>query len=140
MVNENKDFYDLLKENLDSYRGKYDKFINYGPDMFKLLTDILNEEDIKPDIRLKICAAIAYFVAPYDVIPEQIYGPHGYVDDIYLCSFVLKELIDPLGYEFLEELWEGDEELPEVIEECYNKSSEILGKKTENVLIYVGLK
>ncbi|MEL7672007.1 YkvA family protein [Methanobacterium sp.] len=135
-----KDYYDILRENLDSYRGKYDRFIDYGPEMYKLLTDILNEENIEPDARLKICAAIAYFVAPFDVIPEQIYGPQGYVDDIYLCGYVINDLANSLGWDILEDAWQGDEELKEVLNESYSKSKEILGEKTEEILIYVGLK
>ncbi len=135
-----KDYYDILRDNLDSYRGKYERFIDYGPEMYKLLTDILNEKDIKPEIRLKICAAIAYFVAPFDVIPEQIYGPQGYVDDIYLCSYVINDLTNSLGWDLLENTWQGDEELKEVLNESYSKSKEILGEKTEDILLYVGLK
>lgn len=135
-----KDYYDILRENLDSYRGKYDRFIDYGPEMYKLLTDILNEENIRPDTRLKICAAIAYFVAPFDVIPEQIYGPQGYVDDIYLCGYVINDLANSLGWDILEDAWQGDEELKEVLNESYSKSKEILGEKTEEILIYVGLR
>lgn len=140
MDDQFKDFYDILRENLDSYRGEYDKFIDYSPDLFKLLTDILNEDDIEPEIRLKICAAIAYFVAPYDIIPEQIYGPQGYIDDIYLCAYIINDLVDSIGWEKLEEVWQGDEELQEIVNECYNKSEEILGEKKDQILIYVGLK
>ena len=29
-----KDFYDTLIENLESYTGVYESFIDYGPDLF----------------------------------------------------------------------------------------------------------
>ena len=32
-----------------------------------------------------------YFVPPNDVISEEIYGPLGYIDDIFLCTVVLKK-------------------------------------------------
>ena len=63
------------------------QFIDYGPELFKLLTEILNEKEIDSEIRLKVSAAIAYFVTPYDIIPEQIYGPFGYVDDIFISVY-----------------------------------------------------
>lgn len=37
MENDFKDFYDTLKDNLDSYEEEYDSFIDYGPDLYKLL-------------------------------------------------------------------------------------------------------
>ena len=72
-----KEFYDTIKENLNSYNKEYENFIDYTPDIFRLLTDILNTKEIDPQIRLKISSALGYFVAPYDIIPEQVYGPFG---------------------------------------------------------------
>jgi uncharacterized membrane protein YkvA (DUF1232 family) len=138
MENQFKDFYDVLRENLDSYRGEYESFIDHGPDIYELLTDILNEKSLNPKLRMKICAALGYFVVPFDIIPEQIYGPHGYIDDIFLCSYVLKEVQNEKGIIFLDELWEGDEEIEDVLNVCYNQSKEILGDKVNEILNYVG--
>lgn len=140
MEDKFKDFYDLIKENLDSFRGEYESFIDYGPDLFKLLVDILNDRNVVPDIRIKINAALAYYVAPFDIIPEQIYGPHGYIDDIYVCAYVIKDIAQHLGYDYLETHWEGDESLEIVIDECYDRSENILEDKVDEVLGYVGLK
>lgn len=139
MENNFKEFYEVLKDNLESYEDSYDQFIDYGPELFKLLTEILNEKEIKPNIRLKVCAAIAYYVTPYDIISEQIYGPFGYIDDIFICCFVLNEIKNDIGYGTLEKLWDRDKSLNDVILECYEKSSEILGDKKQSIIEYVGL-
>jgi uncharacterized membrane protein YkvA (DUF1232 family) len=136
---EFKDFYDVLRENLDNYDGDYQDFINYGPDLFKLLTDVLNENEVTADIRLKISAAIAYYVVPFDIIPETIYGPDGYIDDIFVCLYVLKEIEEMMGFEFLEELWESDTDLRLALDECYDKSKDVIDDKKEAILKYVGL-
>lgn len=140
MDNQFKDFYDVLRENLDSYRGDYEKFVDYGPDLFKLLADILNEKSLPSSLRIKVCAVLGYFVVPFDIIPEQIYGPHGYIDDIFLCAYVLKEVEEKMGYDFLDREWEGDEELKDVLEVCYEESNDILGDKVGEILAYVGFK
>lgn len=136
---EFKDFYDVLRENLDNYDGDYQDFIDYGPDLFKLLTDVLNENEVTADIRLKISAAIAYYVVPFDIIPETIYGPDGYIDDIFVCLYVLKEIEDEMGFEFLEELWESDTDLRLALDECYDKSKDVIDDKKDAILKYVGL-
>ena len=140
MENQFKDFYDVLRENLDSYRGEYERFVDYGPDLFKLLTEILNQKSVNSDIRLKVSAALAYYVAPFDIIPEQIYGPHGYIDDVFICAYVIKDVAGELGYDFLDDIWDGEEELDEVVEECYSESTKILKDKVSEILSYVGLK
>lgn len=134
-----KDFYDTLRENLQNFRGKYDSYIDYGPDLFKLLVDLLEEEKVKKEHKIFINAALAYYIAPKDIIPEEIYGPFGYADDIYLCAYVLKKLEESLGFEILTKLWTGEHELREVINECFEKSKEVIKDKEKEILNYIGL-
>ena len=132
-----KDFYDTLLENLDSYDGEYESFINYGPNLFKLLCDLLNCE-IDNSLRLPICGAIAYYVTPDDVISEQIYGPYGYIDDIYLASYVLKLVAQNHGYDFLQD--NCTFEVEPIVKECESKSLEILNEdEVESIISYIGL-
>ncbi len=134
-----KDFYDALIENLDSYNGEYASFIDCGPNLFKLLCDLLYQ-DIEPELRLKICGAIAYYVVPMDVIPEKIYGPYGYVDDIFMSVYVLREVTDVYGYEFIQEVWDNDTDIEEVMDECYEKSKDVLEEEDIGaILTYIGL-
>ena len=132
-----KDFYDTLIDNLENYAGEYESFIDYGPKLFKLLCELLNS-DVDDSLRLPICGAIAYYVNPDDVIPEQIYGPYGYIDDIYLSSHVLKMVGEKHGYEFLQEY--STEKLEDIINECESKSLEILkDDEIKRIISYVGL-
>ena len=127
-----KDFYDTLLENLDNYDGEYESFINYGPNLFKLLCDLLNCE-IDNSLRLPICGAIAYYVTPDDVISEQIYGPYGYIDDIYLCCYILRQVADVHGYEFLQE--NASFEVKAIMDECETKALEVLSEEEKESII-----
>lgn len=133
-----KDFYDTLIENLETYTGEYESFIDYGPDLFKLLCNLLNS-DVDYSLKLPICGAIAYYVTPEDVIPENIYGPYGYIDDIYLSSYVLKMVGDRHGYGFIQEKC-GVSNIEKIISECESKSLEILSdSEIKSILEYIGL-
>ena len=132
-----KDFYDTLIENLETYTGEYESFIDYGPSLFKVLCDLLNC-DIDKSLRMPICGAIAYYVTPDDVIPEQVYGPYGYIDDIYLSSYVLKMVASKHGYEFIENV--SSPGIEDIIDECESKSLEILNDdEIKSILDYCGL-
>ena len=132
-----KDFYDTLIENLESYTGEYESFIDYGPDLFKLLCDILNS-DVDRSLKLPICGAIAYYVTPDDIISEQVYGPYGYIDDIYLSTHVLKMVASSHGYEFIQQYF--DDDIESILNECEKKSLEILSEKEiESIVEYIGL-
>lgn len=139
MENDFKDFYDVLQDNLESFNGEYAPFIDYGPLLFRFLTEFLSYEGLKSEIKLKICAAISYYVVPMDVIPETVYGPYGYIDDIFITTYVIRMLADIYGYETLEKYWYGEKKLKFVVEECYERSKEVLENKTNEVLSYVGL-
>ena len=136
---EFKDFYDTLIENLDSFEGEYASFIDCGPNLFNLLCDLLSEKEIKKDMRLEISAAIAYYVAPDDVIPEEIYGPYGYIDDIFISVYILRKVADEFGYEYLQNLWRHDSNVKEIMDDCYDNSLELLEDKVYPILVYVGL-
>ena len=132
-----KNYYDTLVKNLETYTGEYESFIDYGPRLFKLLCDLLNS-DIDQSLRLPICGAIAYYVTPDGVIPESIYGPYGYIDDIYLSSYVLKLVAEKHGWELIQDLSTPD--IEEVIGECESKSLEVLNdEEIKSILNYCGL-
>ena len=134
-----KDFYDTLIDNLESYNGEYAPFINCGPNLFKLLCDIL-DYDIKRELRLAICGAIAYYVVPMDVIPEQLYGPYGYIDDIFISVYILRRVADEYGYDFLQKMWSQDINIKDVMDDCYDKSTDILeDDDIKDILSYIGI-
>ena len=98
------------------------------------------DHDIKKEIRLEICGAIAYYVVPMDVIPEQIYGPYGYIDDIFMSVYALRKVADEYGYEFLQEVWENDNNIKDVMDECYENALDVLeDEDIKAILTYIGL-
>ena len=138
--NKYEGFYEALVKNVTSYRGKLDEVIFYAPNLFKLLTNLLESQRINKAIRLKISAAIAYFVAPRDVIPEEVYGPLGYIDDIFISSYVLLQVKKMYGWGLLSENWEGAEPIEKILENIFKKSKEMVKGKEDEILRYVGLK
>ena len=93
-------YYDFLKKEIMQFHGPIKEYVFYLPSLFKLLTDILNNNKLSADDRKLIFCALGYFVTPDDIIPEEIYGPAGYIDDIFLCSWVLKKLIKKYNVNF----------------------------------------
>ena len=138
-MSEFKDFYDTLIENLDGYDGEYAYFINCGPNLFNLLCNLLSQKEISREMRLEISAAIAYYVAPDDIIPEEIYGPYGYIDDIFIAVYVLRKVAQEFGHDYLQSLWNHETDVKEVMDDCYDNSLELLEDKVHDILAYVGL-
>lgn len=132
-------FYENLVDEIREYKGKKEAVVELAPTLFKLMTNLLEDHRTPQDVKPLINAAIAYFVAPYDVLPEEVYGAEGFIDDIFICFYVIRKMTDSLKNELLEDNWEGDEPLFEVVDDTYAEVEEIIGEDREKVLNYVGL-
>jgi uncharacterized membrane protein YkvA (DUF1232 family) len=123
-----KTYYHFLKHTLENYGGDFDRVILYLPEMFKLLCDVL-EQNLEPQARAYINAALAYFIRPNDLIPEDLYGPAGYIDDLFICTSVIRYLIETIGIARLEPLWSHEEDFAPVIEMAWQKSYAVMAQQ-----------
>jgi uncharacterized membrane protein YkvA (DUF1232 family) len=123
-----KQYADYLNEEIHNFDGTFEKYIFYAPDFFKLLCDLLDSKEINKDDKKRINSAIAYFVVPRDFIPEELYGPAGYIDDIFICVVVIKYIKSKYGENMIKSKWVGEEPIIDVINHCYSKTKEELEK------------
>lgn len=132
----NFQYYDVLIQNLKNYQGPNKKLQMNCPIFFKLLCDILNDRFTDWHTKMMISSAIAYFVLEEDVIPDH--RENGYIDDLFITSFVLKEIRDNTP-ELIDENWLYEEDIFGTIDDVYLQTSEILGDLTYDILRKVGL-
>lgn len=77
------------------------------PNFLRLLWGLLRDSRVEIVDKLLVAGAIAYIVAPIDLIPDFI--PFlGEVDDIYLLVLSIKRLIQNAGRAVLLSHWSGD--------------------------------
>lgn len=90
-------------------------------------------------LRPLVLAAIAYFILPVDNIPEELEGTYGYVDDIWLCAFVVQRVMQEIGTpEVLETHWDGEGDVVRLVEEIVNQENILSKDQCERVLLYIG--
>lgn len=134
-----KDFDKLLRQEIAVYEGRHDDLIYLAPDFYRLLTHLLDDPQLPPRLRPLIACAIAYFILPADIIPEQLQGPYGYVDDIWLCAYVADVVHRDLGDEAtLVENWDGEAPLIPLIREVLDKEQDLIGDERQRILWYTG--
>ena len=134
-----EDYLDILEDKVAGYEGDYRELIIAAPDILRLLDDLLGYGGLTREHRQHITAAIAYFVSPYDVLSEPVFGYMGYIDDLYLASYTLRRVLDDLPVDVVEGFWKGEGDLRSVVDEVYDTSSRLLGSKVGEILVYVGL-
>ena len=134
-----RSFYNELKKDIAKYEGRHDDFIYLAPELYRLMTNLLDDARLTARLRPLVACAIAYFVMPADVISEELHGPYGYIDDIFLCAFVAKEVGRRAGDpDLLEENWRGEGDVLRIIDEVLAKEIAFIGRNRERLLKYTG--
>jgi len=115
-----------------------DSFLRRIPDYFDLLQRIYLIVDLPWHLKFKINSCLSYFVIPEDIIPDGI-GESGYVDDLYLCSFVLNNIMAE-NPKYILESWNKNYDFIQSLQDATNKCDKLLDyhQKLE-ILRLVGL-
>jgi uncharacterized membrane protein YkvA (DUF1232 family) len=134
-----KRFDALLEEDVSGYKGELSDLISNAPALYRLMTRLLDDPALPKEMSQLVIAAIAYFILPEDVIPEDKYGPRGYVDDLFLCAFVADQVMRETGSEeILIRNWDGKVPIVPLVKDILGREKELLGDKKENIMQYIG--
>jgi len=133
MREAHEDFYQGLRKRLATWvRSKgsnyrYADYVLLAPDLFHLLARLVVDKRVPAAKKVKLAAALAYFVSPVDLIPEAVLGPVGFVDDIALAVYVLNDIVNSESGYVAEELWAGDTDLLETLRWTSSIAQSVLG-------------
>ena len=127
MDGRNYDFYQELRSRTrkwlsseDGSTNKWAEYLMFAPDLFHLLCKLAMDSEVPAKERVKLAAAVAYFVSPFDLVPEALVGFIGFADDIALSAYVLNSLVNHCDPEILRRHWAGDEDVLVVIQKILN--------------------
>ncbi len=137
MNDERKDraerFYDRLRERTHSYvdrRGhlaeKLADYLLLVPDMFMLLWRLANDGRVNGRNKVLLGTGIAYFIFPFDIVPEAIVGPIGYLDDLVFGVYILNKMLADTDPAILREHWSGPEDVFESIRKVLNAADNLV--------------
>ncbi len=103
------------------------------PDIFMLMWRLMGDASVSGKNKVLVGSAVAYFILPFDVIPEAIVGPIGYLDDLIFGVYVLNKILTDTDLEILRQHWSGDEDVLESMRRVLNAAdqlvaSDVIGK------------
>lgn len=108
----------------------YETYIPLGPDLLRLLENLALEPAVSTECKAEIAVATAYFVAPMDIVPEEIVGPSGYVDDLALAALVIQHVQESAGEAIVQQQWHREEDVTEVVEGVLEFARYSMGPET----------
>lgn len=125
-------FYDRLREKISSYlsKGKAPSLARdallFAPDTFILLTRLARDPRVTGKNKVLLGSAIAYFVFPLDLMPEAIFGPIGYLDDLVFAVYVLNRMLADTDEEVLREHWSGNGDVLQMIRQILASADKLV--------------
>ena len=128
------DFYQKLRRRmqkwLSSSENKHNRFAEYilsAPDLFHLLVKLTLDPSVPGKSKAKLGLAVAYFMSPIDILPEIIFGPVGFLDDIAVAAYVLNNVMKEVDKSVIERHWAGDHEILPLVQQIIVKADQMLG-------------
>lgn len=134
-MNENeKDFYQKLRTDIKNWLEKntgadpkLTEFLLLAPDIFHLLVKLSLDPEVPAGKKIKLAAAITYFISPIDFIPEILVGPLGYIDDISIAAYVMNDIINNVDPVIIRRHWSGEVDILTVIKTILVNANSMLG-------------
>jgi uncharacterized membrane protein YkvA (DUF1232 family) len=128
-------FYDRLRQTvvhgIESKAGKLPgdaaRMMLLVPDVFILMVRLTLDKSVPRGARAMIGGALAYFILPFDLLPEAILGPVGYMDDLVLGVAVLSQVFGGELEPYARKHWSGPEDLRVVLRDVTQASQALLG-------------
>jgi len=127
------DFYQQMRDSIRTWvkgKGANYQFAEYllaAPDLFHLLCKLALDKEVPAGEKAKLAGVIAYFISPFDLLPEALVGPLGYIDDVALAAWVLHGLINETNPEIVRRHWAGDGDVLDLVQQILQVASEMVG-------------
>ncbi len=135
MSDKESSFYLKLRTRLMKWLGskegqanQWSRYLIWAPDLFYLLWKLTLDSNVNKNDKVKLLAALAYFISPVDFIPEALFGPVAFTDDIALTAWVLNSFINKTDPEIIKKYWVGDEDVLQVIQKIIAAADKMVGK------------
>ncbi|MEA2336381.1 MAG: hypothetical protein QOE82_388 [Thermoanaerobaculia bacterium] len=128
-------FYDRIRNTIQRYVdskgtlvGKTAGYLLLVPDVFILLWRLTSDSRVNGKDKVLLGSAVAYYVMPFDLIPEALIGPAGYLDDLVFGVYVLNKILGSVDASILREHWSGSEDVLDTIQNVLNAADSLVGK------------
>ncbi len=132
MEKRERDFYYKLRKQivqfLEKRHFKHGDVLLLAPDFFHLLVRLSMDERVPGDKKIKLLLGIAYFISPIDVLPEALFGPVGYMDDLAIAAYILNDFINQNDLDVLYDNWAGESDVLASIQNVLTVADNFLGE------------
>lgn len=128
-------FYDRVRTRIQKYiekKGsaveKSAEFLLLVPDVFILLWRLLSDARVSGKNKVLLGSAVAYYIFPFDLIPEGVLGPIGYLDDLIFGVYVLNRMLAETDPQILRDHWSGSTDVLQSIQRVMGAAENLVAR------------
>jgi uncharacterized membrane protein YkvA (DUF1232 family) len=128
-------YYDRIRASIQAYVKKKShvaekpaEYLLLVPDVFMLLWRLTLDSRVSAANKTLLAGGIAYYILPFDLLPEAILGPIGYLDDLIVGVYILNKVVADTDPAILDEHWSGSEDLLGMIRRVLAAADGLLGR------------
>lgn len=132
-----ENFYERIRARITAWAktkdGRQSPWLEYVlvlPDFFYLICGLLTDSRVPARHKATLGIVLAYMVSPFDLIPEGVIGPGGFIDDVALCAYALSGLLKHVDEAVLLAHWKGRIDLLKLIRQVLGAADQMVGPKT----------
>lgn len=106
----------------------------FVPDLCVLLYRLARDPRVPPGSKALAVFGVGYALSPIDLLPEFIFGPLGFADDLIVVAAAASRIINAVHPDLVRSHWPGATDALEVVRSVTAWCEEFLGKALTRVL------
>lgn len=133
-----KRLYDRLRSRLGSVepgaRSGIRDLLLFLPDLVVLLVRLSSDPRVPASSKALALFGVGYVLSPIDLLPEILFGPFGFVDDLLVAAAAVSRIVNHVHPDLVRSHWSGAGDALEVVRRVTSWSESIVGKAVTRVL------
>ena len=104
------------------------------PDMIVLLLRLARDPRVPVGAKAVAMLGIGYALSPIDLIPEILFGPLGFVDDLLIATAAISYIVNHVHPDLVRAYWPGPGDVLDVVKSVLGWSEGLVGKMLSRVI------
>ena len=98
------------------------------PDLVVLLVRLTRDERVPRGAKFIAVLGIGYTLSPLDLMPEIIFGPLGFLDDVVVAAAAVSRIVNHVHPDLVRAHWPGADDVLDVVKRVLGWSERAVGK------------
>ena len=104
------------------------------PDMVVLLVRLTRDPRVPVGVKAVAMLGIGYSLSPIDLLPEFLFGPIGFLDDLLIAAAAISYILNHVHPDLVRAHWPGPGDVLDVVKRVLGHAEGFVGKTLRRVL------